>query len=354
VCVNLSMSAANCGSCGHACGTDQFCSNGMCQTPAATCQDGIQNEGETDVDCGGTNCPPCVVGKHCQAMTDCAQPAAGGCTQVTCTMGVCTSAPLSADTMCSANGGHLCESSGNCVGCVTHADCQNEGDGACVAGVCQPASCSDGFQNGNETDVDCGGGTCPGCADGKKCKQNTDCASSACDFVTGLCVSSTCSDQRQDGAETGIDCGGGTCPACANGKKCVLDRDCISDACDSNSSTCVSNQCADGTRTGTRRTSTVAAARVPRARTARCACRTATAPALAPVVVVVARPRRRARRRALACPTTAAICIRTTTRATSTVAGSSAPRAPSARCATPASIASRATSVIRATSANEV
>ena len=31
----------------------------------------------------------------------------------------------------------------------------------CTGNVCQAPSCSDGVQNGNETDLNCGGGTCP-------------------------------------------------------------------------------------------------------------------------------------------------------------------------------------------------
>jgi hypothetical protein len=44
----------------------------------------------------------------------------------------------------------------------------------------------DGAKNGGETDVDCGGGTCPTCALGKACGQNSDCTSNTC---TGTCVS---------------------------------------------------------------------------------------------------------------------------------------------------------------------
>ncbi len=51
------------------------------------------------------------------------------------------------------------------------------------------ASCTDGIQNGQETGIDCGGPTCPACP--------------------------TCSDGIQNGTETGVDCGGTTCPACA-------------------------------------------------------------------------------------------------------------------------------------------
>jgi hypothetical protein len=49
------------------------------------------------------------------------------------------------------------------------------------------------------------------------------------DFTLG-----TCSDGIQNGAETDVDCGGGTvtgCPLCANGKMCVHDGDCQSGLC---------------------------------------------------------------------------------------------------------------------------
>lgn len=39
--------------------TGQTCSNGQCQAAPATCTDGIQNSGETGVDCGGATCPAC-------------------------------------------------------------------------------------------------------------------------------------------------------------------------------------------------------------------------------------------------------------------------------------------------------
>ena len=36
------------------------------------------------------------------------------------------------------------------------------------------ASCEDKVQNGDETDVDCGGSTCPECSDTLKCRKNSD------------------------------------------------------------------------------------------------------------------------------------------------------------------------------------
>ena len=57
----------------------------------------------------------------------------------------------------------------------------------CTA-VCGPASCEDGIQNQDETGVDCGGSTCPACP--------------------------TCDDGIQNGEELGVDCGGPDCAPC--------------------------------------------------------------------------------------------------------------------------------------------
>ena len=41
-------------------------------------------------------------------------------------------------------------------------------------------TCSDGFMNQNETDVDCGGSTCSKCAKNRRCAVNQDCQSDTC------------------------------------------------------------------------------------------------------------------------------------------------------------------------------
>ena len=69
---------------------------------AGDCQDGIRNNAETDIDCGGPACPACAVGSTCGR----------------------------------------------------HEDCDSS---VCRAGTCQAPSCSDGKQNGDEGGVDCGG-----------------------------------------------------------------------------------------------------------------------------------------------------------------------------------------------------
>jgi hypothetical protein len=62
-------------------------------------------------------------------------------------------------------------------------DCQN---GVCLGGKCAAPSCSDFVTNGDETDVDCGGGYCPPCASGRSCVVNSDCDRKSCS--SGVCV----------------------------------------------------------------------------------------------------------------------------------------------------------------------
>ena len=95
------------------------------------------------------------------------------------------------------------------------------------------SSCSNLVKDLQESDVDCGGGACPKCINGKTCNSNTDCASNVC--VGGVCVASLCESTVKDGDETDVDCGGATCAArCANGKACLINSDCASFNCDSN------------------------------------------------------------------------------------------------------------------------
>ncbi|MBC6993970.1 M14 family zinc carboxypeptidase [Neolewinella lacunae] len=65
------------------------------------------------------------------------------------------------------------------------------------AGI-NPATCTDGIQNGDETGVDCGGSACSPCP--------------------------TCTDGIQNGDETGVDCGGPACPACPSCNDGILNN----------------------------------------------------------------------------------------------------------------------------------
>ena len=45
--------------------------------------------------------------------------------------------------------------------------------------------CNDGIKNKDETDVNCGGADCVGCAGGQACLQDSDCLSEQCHFDNG-------------------------------------------------------------------------------------------------------------------------------------------------------------------------
>jgi hypothetical protein len=144
----------------------------------------------------------------------------------------------------------MCNGAGVCVACFHASDC-HQGQVCSAMNTCVPPSCTDGVLDGLETDVDCGGGTCPPCAVGKMCLLDSDCASGACDATTFTCVASLCVDHLKDGNETDVDCGGGTCPPCALGKTCMVGKDCASNVCNTASLTCVSPLCGDGMKDGT-------------------------------------------------------------------------------------------------------
>ncbi|MEZ4307779.1 MAG: lamin tail domain-containing protein [Polyangiaceae bacterium] len=109
------------------------------------------------------------------------------CTGDVCTSGVPSNPGLPLGTTCSQNGGEVCNGSGTCVA----------------------AGCSDGVQNGDETDIDCGGSCVTKCTNGQMCGGGADCAS-------------------------GI-CSGGVCVECAAPTDCPgTDNDCQTRTCNSN------------------------------------------------------------------------------------------------------------------------
>jgi hypothetical protein len=137
----------------------------------------------------------------------------------------------------------------SCPPCGPGGDCQTGSDcvsGVCTGGACQPASCEDGVANGDETGVDCGGPTCPQCQPGGGCQTGSDCASGVC--TDGACQAPTCNDNVQNGQETGVDCGGPTCPKCQPGGGCQTGSDCASGVCTGGA--CQAPSCNDGVKNG--------------------------------------------------------------------------------------------------------
>jgi hypothetical protein len=242
-CVDLVCAPAPLGSgAGSADGGPIDCSSGTsCTCQPATDTDGVKNDSETDIDCGGgfvsgggantasDGAPLCQMGQSCVLGTD-------------CFAGVCN------DNM---------EAGGPPVDCPAGDSCQ-----------CQAPSPTDTVENGGETDVDCGGATAPGsdsapaCAAGLKCLISTDCQSHVCTPGTLTCALPTPTDGVKNGGETDVDCGGtpaGACtpsatadcaPACPDTKSCLLDTDCKSAFCStgllSGVHTCVAGQSCKG------------------------------------------------------------------------------------------------------------
>ncbi len=231
-----------CGKCpaDKVCVVGADCIDGVCDPAtdvcqAATCQDGVKNGSETDVDCGGAACPDCDPGEVCGNPAD-------------CTSGVCSGNPLScqAPTCMDAvkNGGETdvdcggptCADCGDGKVCTADDDCTSD---VCSGNppVCQVPSCMDSTQNGAETGLDCGGATCPDCPDGQPCNVDGDCQSAFCNAAK-LCAMPACNDNVKNGAETDVDCGGATCADCVDGKLCSTGADCQSTFCAGNPLSC--------------------------------------------------------------------------------------------------------------------
>src|SRR5262245_21285711 len=125
-----------------------------------------------------------------------------------------------------------CDGAGECVDCLVDDDCM-PGE-ICKMKMCVPATCSDGQEDGNETDIDCGG-LWNGCPDNGACLVDADCQSKICN--ANVCQVPTCTDGVKNGGETDMDCGGPSCPRCATGDGCSVNSDCIGTLC--SGSTCL-------------------------------------------------------------------------------------------------------------------
>jgi hypothetical protein len=153
------------------------CSSGVCvmnTCATAQCSDAVKNGAETDVDCGGPECPLCPAG----------------------------------------------------FACIMTNDCKSQ---VCDSGICAAPTCTDNTQNGQETYFDCGGPDCLPCKSGVPCNAGIDCASGIC--TGNLCQDAACDDSVKNGDESDIDCGGTICPKCPLGRACDDASDCISNDC---------------------------------------------------------------------------------------------------------------------------
>jgi hypothetical protein len=221
----------NCGN-GQGCGGNEDCQSDQCGTDMTceeppSCTDGILDGDETDVDCGGS-CPGCNDGEMCQEGPDCLSNVCdeGICNPPTCTDGEVNGSETDVDC-----GGPDCDPCDNGQMCTMGDDCQST---MCDDGTCVGPSCRDGVLNGEETDVDCGGPECDPCDDGETCEMDSDCISEICNTKMNVCIAPTCTDGVQNGDETDVDCGGACGATCDPGEGCIVGMDCLSFGCDGN------------------------------------------------------------------------------------------------------------------------
>ena len=166
-----------------------------------------------------------------------------------CTVGICapdgtpSQVNLPEGDSCTQGLGKVCDGMGQCVQCNYTPNCNG---GTCVDHICYPPQCSDQMLNGNESDIDCGGPTCPHCDTGQGCVANSDCTSKVC--KAKVCQAPTCMDMTANGDETDVDCGGPTCMKCADTKMCTVAGDCISGVC--MDGICQAPKCTDGVKNG--------------------------------------------------------------------------------------------------------
>ncbi|MGB0679747.1 MAG: hypothetical protein ACPGUV_08815 [Polyangiales bacterium] len=217
---NLAVSVPVTRSCLHIhCRSDQTCLAGQC----------------VDLRCTLEHPERCSTVQECSSDTDC-QPAAR-CAVGACRQGLCWSLPRAA-----ADG----DSCDDVSWCHPESQCQPRSD-ASTPDPSDPqvaASCSDATQNGNESDIDCGG-SCGTCSTGLACGVGTDCDSGVCS--SNICQAPSCSDAAQNGSETDVDCGG-SCGGCGDGQRCAVAGDCSSLVC--TSGICQVPTCSDSVQNG--------------------------------------------------------------------------------------------------------
>ena len=221
-----------------------------------TCVDKQQNGTETDVDCGGDECPKCGQRQRCRQWSDCATgecvgfpgpPRDGGVGDggavdgaakdggavdggAPRTKGTCDW-PVHCDNRMEDEGETDVDCGGTCAQCKDQRRCSAPTD--CLSKNCTNrrcvSACDDKIKNGTESDVDCGTDCGMKCQLGKRCLKDTDCQTGKCDGL--FCVKPPCENGKQDGDESDLDCGGKSCPKCAAGKKCSAGEDCASGVC---------------------------------------------------------------------------------------------------------------------------
>ena len=278
----IDCGGTTCRSLGRLCGSDAGCSTGNdCQQgmrcdvggtgKCFACSNRVRDGSEVDMDCGGGCGTGC--GDVAQQVT------AVDATSQRVTLPACVAADGVTARACRCYGDRDCTSGRCCKKMDGNGRCFFDGFGLedqvgeCISyanGVIDP--------DGDETDVDCGGGATGDdgplrCAIAQMCAIDDDCLTHNCENVDatsgrGTCgavsLDVTCQSGTMDADETDVDCGGSGCPGlqalaalatplsgrCVDGLMCRSNSDCESNNCDRDGK-CVScqNSARDGDET---------------------------------------------------------------------------------------------------------
>src|SRR6185312_5053600 len=192
-------STVMCGDGGSMCTMDSDCHTEVttkCVVATCTtdcCAVGNAASGATCNDNGGTVCDGNGACVACVKDSDCG-------TDTTCQKFTCNTSTHTCNAPSNTTKGATCTGADGGTGDVC------DGNGNCSA-----SHCTDGVKDSDESDVDCGGSCSTKCADFQKCNSGTDCTNKVCsgaDGGEGTCAAPTCGDHVQNGNETDVDCGG--------------------------------------------------------------------------------------------------------------------------------------------------
>lgn len=201
------------------CESEAQCEDSACIEPS--CDDGLVSGEQTDVDCGGPNCPSCDIGQSCLEERD--------CVSELCEDEVCVACIVNED----CDDGEICDNN-ICLpedGCTSDDQCDDGDD--CTNSVCVDGDCEhDAFCDGS--DDQCG------------CTSCTDCTSSDGWYDVGLSYDCCDGDQAcicQDQQYRSYFCSGTSCDYNVTNTRTV-ESGCTT--CDDGDS-CTASSCSGGT-----------------------------------------------------------------------------------------------------------
>jgi hypothetical protein len=158
------------------------------------------------------------------------------CTADACTGGRCAHLPEAQDTLCSANGGQVCDGGGSCVACNRDAQCAGTSPAtecqhpACTAGhACAPALVDAGTVTSTQVAGDCHRAECDGAGATRSVVDDADVPVDGSECTLDLCTAGVASNPPRT---AGTPCGAGGAFQCnaAGHCGCLGDGDCTAPA----------------------------------------------------------------------------------------------------------------------------